>query len=91
MPTGRQGAPNGGYLRIAADQRWLQAVIRFRARHRAERRLGALGWRFNGCPGRAQIIGFCVRGVERAKTFTAAGSAGAWMVAALARLAGGSG
>jgi hypothetical protein len=25
----------GGYLRIAADQRWLQAVIRFRARHRA--------------------------------------------------------
>src|SRR5215471_11018202 len=25
---------NGGYLRIAADQRWLQTVIRFRARHR---------------------------------------------------------
>src|SRR5215469_6466303 len=27
-----------GYLRIAADQRWLQAVIRFRARHRPKRR-----------------------------------------------------
>jgi hypothetical protein len=26
-----------GYLRIAADQRWLQTVIRFRARHRAKR------------------------------------------------------
>jgi len=50
-----------------------------------------LGWRFNGPPERAQIIRFGVRGVERAKTFTAAGSAGAWMVAALARLAGGSG
>src|SRR5262245_25020021 len=34
-------APNGGYLRIAADQRWLQTVIRFRARHRARRRLFA--------------------------------------------------
>jgi len=31
----------GGYLRIAADQRWLQTVIRFRARHRAKRRVGA--------------------------------------------------
>ena len=31
----------GGYLRIAADQRWLQTVIRFRAGHRAKRRLGA--------------------------------------------------
>ena len=31
----------GGYLRIAADQRWLQTVIRFRARHSAKRRLGA--------------------------------------------------
>jgi hypothetical protein len=30
---------NGGYLRIAADQRWLQTVIRFRAWRRAKRRL----------------------------------------------------
>jgi hypothetical protein len=30
-------APNGGYLRIAADQRWLQTVIRFQAGHRAKR------------------------------------------------------
>ena len=36
-------APNGGYLRIAADQRWLQTVIRFRAWRRAKRRLGASG------------------------------------------------
>jgi hypothetical protein len=27
----------GGYLRIAADQRWLQTVIRFQAGHRAKR------------------------------------------------------
>jgi hypothetical protein len=26
----------GGYLRIAADQRWLQTVIRFQAGHRCE-------------------------------------------------------
>jgi hypothetical protein len=26
-----------GYLRIAADQRWLQTVIRFQAGHRAKR------------------------------------------------------
>jgi len=32
----------GGYLRIAADQRWLQTVIRFRARPRAKRRLGVV-------------------------------------------------
>jgi hypothetical protein len=31
----------GGYVRIAADQRWLQTVIRFQAGHRAKRRLGA--------------------------------------------------
>ena len=27
-------------MRIAADQRWLQTVIRFQAGHRAKRRLG---------------------------------------------------
>jgi hypothetical protein len=32
---------NGGYLRIAADQRWLQTVIRFRAWRRAKRRIFA--------------------------------------------------
>jgi len=31
----------GGYLRIAADQRWLQTVIRFRAWRRAKRRIRA--------------------------------------------------
>jgi hypothetical protein len=35
-------APNGGYLRIAADQGQLQTVIRFQARHRADPRLGAV-------------------------------------------------
>jgi hypothetical protein len=37
----RAADQNGGYLRISVDQRWLQAVIRFQARHRAKRRLGA--------------------------------------------------
>ncbi len=40
---------------------------------RADRRLGAVGRRFNDCRERAQIIRFCVRGAERAKTFKAAG------------------
>jgi len=40
---------------------------------RPDRRLGAVGRRFNDCRERAQIIRFCVRGAERAKTFTAAG------------------
>jgi hypothetical protein len=37
----RNCARNGGYLRIAADQRWLQTVIRFRAWRRAKRRFWA--------------------------------------------------
>jgi len=37
----RIGVQIGGYVRIAADQRWLQTVIRFQAGHRAKRRLGA--------------------------------------------------
>jgi hypothetical protein len=32
-----KSAQIGGYLRIAADQRWLQTVIRFQAGHRAKR------------------------------------------------------
>jgi len=36
--------------------------------------IGALDRRFNDCPEHAQI--FCVYGAERAKAFTAAGSAG---------------
>ena len=41
-PTSRAapGRRMPGYLRIAADQRWLQTVIRFWARHRAKRRIG---------------------------------------------------
>src|SRR5215469_11652120 len=39
-----EAAPNGGYLRIAAYQRWLQPVIRFRTRHRAKRRIGVQWW-----------------------------------------------
>jgi len=35
-------------------------------------RLGALGRPFNDCREHAQIIPFCLRGAERAKTFTAA-------------------
>ena len=63
----------GGYLRAHADQRLSRTVTQFQARRRAERRLGALGRRFNDCPECAQIIRFCVRGGERAKTFIAGG------------------
>jgi hypothetical protein len=30
----KRAGDNGGYLRIAADQRWLQTVIRFQAGQR---------------------------------------------------------
>jgi len=43
QPRRGPGEQNGGYLRIAADQRWLQTVIRFRAWRRAKRRLCAWG------------------------------------------------
>ncbi len=36
------------------------------------RRLGALGWHFNDCSERVQIVRFCVRGAERTKTFVTA-------------------
>src|SRR5215469_14051928 len=45
-----------------------------------ERRLGALGRRFNDCSERVQIVWFCVRGAERAKTFNAAAARAASMV-----------
>ena len=41
MTADSHGTHIGGYLRIAAYQRWLQTVIRFRAWRRAKRRLFA--------------------------------------------------
>ena len=47
-------------MRIAADQRWLQTVIRFQAGHRAKRRLWAHENSADVACGRAQIFRFCV-------------------------------
>ena len=58
-------APNGGYLRIAADQRWLQTVIRFRAWRRAKRRIGAGRSLTVGAAETAQIIRFGTDGRSR--------------------------
>src|SRR6516225_7262416 len=42
------------YLRIAADRRWLQAVIRFRARHRAPAEYGVPEGQVCGSSARAE-------------------------------------
>jgi hypothetical protein len=52
--------------------------MRLRARVLPDRRLGALGRRFNDCPECVQIIRFCLRGAERAKTFIAGRSFDVW-------------
>jgi len=59
------GVQIGGYLRIAAEQHWLQTVIRLRARRRAERRLGALRRGVNRRRKCQHVRLFCVRGAER--------------------------
>jgi hypothetical protein len=41
----------------------------------ADRRLGALGRRFNDCRERVHIVRFCMLGAKGAKTFTAARAA----------------